>query len=187
MPPPPEDACQKENVLLYVGRLEEKQKKFSRVAAMWKDALADALPDWRLEIVGDGPDRAACEASLAGVPRVVFHGFQNPAPFYAKAKILVMTSDFEGFGLVLVEAMSAGCVPVVLDSFAAVHDIIDGANGNGVLVPAPFDKKRFAASLAALMRDTPRLAAASAAARATSRNFSIATIVDKWEMLFTAL
>ena len=176
---------EKENVLLYVGRLEEKQKKFSRVAAMWKNELADALPDWRLEVVGDGPDRAAYEASLAGVPRVVFHGFQNPAPFYAKAKILVMTSDFEGFPLVLVEAMSAGCVPVVLDSFAAVHDIIDGANG--VLVPAPFDESRFAASVDALMRAAPRLASLSAAARATSRNFSVASIVDKWETLLAGL
>jgi glycosyltransferase involved in cell wall biosynthesis len=154
---------------------------------MWKDELADALPDWRLEVVGDGPDRARYEASLAGVPRVVFHGFQDPAPFYAKAKILVLTSDFEGFGLVLVEAMSAGCVPVVLDSFAAVHDIIDGANGNGVLVPAPFDERRFAASLAALMRDAPRLASLSAAARKTSRNFSVASIVDKWETLLAGL
>ena len=154
---------------------------------MWKDELSDALPGWRLEVVGDGPDRAAYEASLAGVPRVAFHGFQNPAPFYAKAKILVMTSDFEGFPLVLVEAMSAGCVPVVLDSFAAVHDIIDGTNGNGVLVPTPFDERRFAASVDALMRAAPRLAALSAAAHATSRNFSVASIVDKWETLMAAL
>ena len=170
-----------------MDRLDENPKRFSRVAAMWKNELADAFPAWRLEVVGDGPDRAAYEASLVGVPRVVFHGFRDPEPFYAKAKIFVKTSDFEGFPLSLVESMSAGCVPVVLDSFAAVHDIIDGANSNGVLVPTPFDERRFAASVAALMRDAPRLAGLSAAACAMSRNFSVASIVDKWETLLAGL
>ncbi len=184
-PAPGAASAPKEDVLLYVGRLEERQKRFSRVAALWKGRLADAFPGWRLEVVGDGPDRAAYEARLADAPRVAFRGFQDPSAAYARAKILLLTSDFEGFPLVLAEAMAAGCVPCALGSFAAVHDVL-GAGG-GVVVPAPYDEGRFAEAVAALMRDCGRLAATAARARAVAAAFTVARVVDRWQALFQSL
>lgn len=55
------------------------------------------------------------------------------AKYYEESEILVMTSIFEGFGLVLTEAMSRGCIPIAFDSFKSVHDIVDSGR-NGMLI-----------------------------------------------------
>ncbi len=185
--PAPDDTATrtKENVLLYVGRLEEKQKRFSRIAALWKERLADAFPDWRLEVVGDGPDRAAYEASLADAPRVSFLGFQNPSSAYARAKVLLLTSDFEGVPLVLVEAMAAGCVPCALGSFASVRNVLGG--GGGVIVSAPYDATKFSEAVAALMRDETRLAATAETARIVASTFTVERVIDQWQTLLEGL
>lgn len=57
--------------------------------------------------------------------RVVFTGWQDPESFYRDASILCLTSDFEGWGMVLTEAMTFGAVPVAFNSYAAITDIID--------------------------------------------------------------
>ena len=172
----------KENVILYCGRLDEHQKCVSRVLDVWRMVM-DALPDWRLEIVGDGPDRMRYEEQAAHLHRVSFVGFQRPESYYAKAKILVMTSDFEGWGLVLVEAMSYGCVPVALGSYEAVWDVInDGVNG--IVVPIPFNIQYFASSVLLLVKDAYRLNQLAEQAMASSRRFSVEATVDKWEVVF---
>lgn len=124
---------EKENLIIYVGRLEETQKRVSRVIEIWR-RVADLLPDWKLEIVGDGPDRQKYEMMAKELPRVAFEGFQDPAPYYARAKLLLLTSDFEGFALVLVEAMASRCVPIVLGSYPAAYDIVRGGGGSGAYV-----------------------------------------------------
>lgn len=174
-------ASEKDNVLLFVGRLEERQKRFSRIAAMWR-AMALRHPEWRLEIVGDGPDREDYEKTLDGVEMVSFEGFKSPEKYYRKAKILVMTSDFEGFPLVLVEAMAAGCVPVVLGSFAAVHDVVD--DSCGTVVPMPYSEKRFTAAIEHLIDNEAELHKKSSSARIFARRFSVCSIVDEWERIF---
>ena len=178
------EAGEKEHVLLYVGRLCETEKRVSRLLEVW-GLLAPAFPDWRLEMVGDGPDCADLEARAKGLPRVAFHGSCDPAPFYAQARIQLMASEYEAFGLVLVEGMSAGCVPVVLGSYAAVHDLIDGTNG--IVVAPPFDAAAFAAPVRALMGDPALVAAFSARAKASVGKFSLEATVARWEALFTRL
>jgi len=172
---------EKENVLLYVGRLEEKQKRFSRIAELWRNQLANEFTDWHLDVVGDGPDRESYEKMLNGVPRTTFHGFKNPSIYYQKSKILLMASDFEGFPLVLAEAMSAGCVPVALGSFPAVYDIINARNGR--VVKTPYNGVSFAKTVAALMRDDKLLGLVADNARSSAKKFSVEHVVDKWEEL----
>lgn len=112
--------------IIYVGRLDFVQKRVYRVIDTW-NLLENDYPDWQLTIVGDGPDRVNLEnhVKALNLRRVHFEGFQNPVPYYRRASILMLTSDFEGFPLVLAEAMSCGVVPVVYNSYAAVKDIID--------------------------------------------------------------
>lgn len=74
--------------------------------------------------------------------RITFYGFQNPDEFYKKSLVSCMTSNFEGFGMVLVEAMQYGCVPFAFDTFTALHDIIDDGV-NGFIIP-PFDEDKYA-------------------------------------------
>lgn len=175
----------KENVILYVGRLEETQKRVSRIVGAWSK-LADVLPDWRLEIVGDGPDRGKYELMAKDLPRIAFKGFCDPAEHYARAKMLLLTSDFEGFGLVLVEAMSAGCVPIALGSYSAVYDIIDdGVCGR--ILPMPFDAKQMEDAVIRLARNQDDLLRMAKSGKESSARYSVGTIVDAWESVLCNL
>ena len=172
----------KERAVLYVGRLEETQKRVSRVLEVWRRLAPDG---WRLDIVGDGPDRATLERAAEGLPNVTFHGFQAPAPFYARARLLLLTSDFEGFGLVLVEAMAAGCVPVVLGSYPAAYDLVRGTNG--VVVAPPFSVEGFTRVVGDLMTHPAVLDGMAEGARETAEAYSVDSAATRWKVLFNEL
>lgn len=174
--------CAKENVILYVGRLEETQKRVSRVLDIWRE-LSGRLPEWRLEIIGDGPDRARYEQMSAEIPRVEFKGFQSPSEFYAKAKILLLTSDFEGYGLVLVEAMASKCVPIVLGSYSAAYEIV----GEDLVVPVPFCRDVFVKKILGLIEDDQRYVCLQDLGLRRAAAYSVDSIVVKWIDLFEEL
>lgn len=106
-----------------------------RIIETWK-LLEAKYPDWRVTLLGDGPDRAGLEALAKqyGLLRLTFAGFQNPLPYYQRASILMLTSDIEGFPLVLAECMSYGVIPVVYASYPAVYDIVKDQE-NGIIIP----------------------------------------------------
>ena len=181
---PPLSPREKENAILYVGRLEETQKRVSRVVEAWKK-LSARFPNWRLDIVGDGPDRASYEEQAKGIDRIAFHGFRDPSEFYAKSKILLLTSDFEGFGLVLVEALAAKCVPLALGTYPSVHDIINGANG--IVVMPPFETDRFSETLADMLNHPDMVASMADVGSRIGKLFSVGNVVDQWEALLKGL
>ena len=176
-------AAEKEKILLFVGRLENGQKRVDLLLKIWAK-LEKAFPQWRLEIVGDGPSRGGLEAlaGTLGLQRVTFEGFQKPEKYYRRAPIFCMTSAFEGFPMVLAEAAAFGCVPVAFESFAAVRDIISDGE-NGALVP-PFDLDKYAETLAALMRDDALRERLAANTAQICEKFAPAKIVNRWEALF---
>ncbi|MGN0835630.1 MAG: glycosyltransferase [Candidatus Spyradosoma sp.] len=150
----PVDFSAKRKELLFVGRIEMKQKRPDLLLKIWAK-LESRFPEWSLRLVGPGDD---CDidalknlAASLGVSRWSLEGRQNPEPYYRAASVFCMTSAFEGFGLVLVEAASLGCVPVAFNSYPAVRDIIDDGE-NGFVVPA-FDLDAYAETLAQLMSD----------------------------------
>lgn len=122
---------EKENICLIVGRLNEQQKRISMAIKIWRE-IEPLFPDWNLKIVGFGRSEPYYRNLVKkyNLKRVFFEGKQSPLPYYKKAKIFFMTSAFEGFGMTLTEAQQMGCVPVVIDSYEALHDIVeDGYNG----------------------------------------------------------
>lgn len=180
------DFSKKKRELLFVGRLEFGQKRPDLLLKIWA-RLESRFPDWSLRIVGDGPDagkiRALAEA--LGLRRVCFDGFCDPKPKYHDAAIFCMTSEFEGFVMVLVEAAAFGCVPVAFNSFASVSDIIVHGE-NGVLVPA-FDEVAYAEELARLMSDAALRERLALAAREHVSAFASDKIAARWESLFKEL
>jgi glycosyltransferase involved in cell wall biosynthesis len=112
-------------LLLYVGRVSA-EKQIERI----KPILA-AIPEARLAIVGDGPNREALQAHFAGT-NTNFVGYLQGlelAAAYASADAFIFPSCTETLGLVLLEAMAAGC-PVVAANSGGIPDIVtDGENG----------------------------------------------------------
>lgn len=120
--------------LVAAGRLA-RQKNFPLLLEAF--AAADP-PRGRLVILGEGPDRAAIEAQAArlGIAERVFLPGFVPAPqaWFAHAAAFVLSSRWEGFGHVIVEAMAAGAPVIATDCPHGPRDIIrDGETG--LLVP----------------------------------------------------
>lgn len=173
--------CEKKKQLLYVGRLDKGQKRPDRLLKIWK-RLYKKFPDWEMIIVGDGIERRRLEKSAKEMDRISFVGFQSPEQYYREASVLCMTSNFEGFPMVLPEAMAFATLPVAFDSFSAVHDILEDGK-TGVLV-TPFSIKDFADKLSMLMSDEEKLYRMSENCMKDVMRFSLDSIVDRWEHLF---
>ena len=173
----------KEKEILYVGRIEFNQKRTDRVIDIWKE-LEPLNPDWKLTIVGDGDDREDLQNRIDeyGLKNVAIIGFVNPLEYYRRASILLLTSEYEGFGLVIVEAMSNGVVPVVYNSFESANDLItDGYNG--VLQEKPFSVSDFTRKVQELMDKPDYLNELSKISRTVSDDYSIDKIAEKWYKL----
>jgi glycosyltransferase involved in cell wall biosynthesis len=174
---------QKEKEIIYVGRIEYNQKRTDRVVDIWKE-LEPMYPDWKLTIVGDGDDREDLQKRIHeyGLRRVSITGFVNPIKYYKRASILLLTSEYEGFGLVVAEAMNHGVVPVVYNSFESARDLVtDGYNG--ILVDKPFCISIFAKLLQELMDKPNYLNSMSKNCRVASERFSVGAIVKEWYQL----
>ena len=174
----------KKKQILYVGRIEWRQKRVGRLIDIWRYIYKD-FPDWELVIVGDGPIRQVLEQKASKMERVVFTGWQDPESFYRDASILCLTSDFEGWGMVLTEAMTFGAVPVAFNSYAAITDIIDDGK-TGMLVP-PFSHKEFARKLGLLMKDEELRMEMSKNCVQYVKRFDIQNVADEWERTFGRL
>lgn len=168
---------EKENLIVYVGRLDPIVKRSDRVVDVWRE-IADQLPDWRLQVVGDGPGYRQMSANAVHLPRIEFCGFQNPADYYRRAKILILTSEYEGFPAVLLEALSARCVPVVSGGFLSAYDLL--ANGAGVIVPPPWDTKSFGQAVVKLAVDESRRLEMVVRGTGLALDYSSEAVVDRF-------
>lgn len=180
----PECLKEKENVALVVGRMVEGCKKLTRVLKAWQIVENNnKANNWHLEIVGDGPDLANYKriANELGLRRVKFEGYQNPDAYYEKSRLFLMTSAFEGFPMTLVESQQRGVVPVVLDSFSSLHDIVkDGYNGKIVK-----DVKDYAEVILDLIENKNELDRMALNGLVSSRLFSVEKVVDMWQRLIS--
>ena len=179
---PVEKLQSKQKTLLVVSNMTEHAKRISAVLEIWNMVSADkTAKDWNLVLVGDGQDMEYYrrKAKRLGLERCRFEGRQDPLPYYSQSSILLMTSAFEGFGMVMIEAQQMGCVPVVFESTSSVHDIIDDGY-NGLIVPG-FDRKLFAIRLSCLMSDTDGLNRMARNCIGPDDRFSGESIYSKWE------
>ncbi len=137
-------------LLLYVGRLSA-EKEIVRLKELFP-----AVPGMRLAIVGDGPLRAELKRQFEGTA-TVFTGYMQGAELasaYASADMFVLPSRTETLGLVLLEAMAAGC-PVVACRAGGVPDAVEhGVTG---FLFDPNDDESFAATVKQAYNSNGRL------------------------------
>jgi len=177
----------KQKEIIYVGRIDYTQKRVFRVIETWAQ-LEYLFPDWQLTIVGDGEERENIEHMVRDLElkHVNFEGFQSPRTYYERASILVLTSEFEGFPLVLAECMSFGVVPAVYGSYSAVYDIIEDGF-DGIIVSKTeegFNAFEMAERIKSLIEDKNKLNAMALSAIEKSKNYSIDKIYDQWKVVF---
>lgn len=173
----------KNKEIIYVGRIDYTQKRVSRVIETWAN-LEHQFGDWQLTIVGDGVERETIEQKVLNLKlkHVSFEGFQKPRPYYERASILILTSEFEGFPLVLAECMSFGVVPVVYGSYSAVYDIVEDGK-DGFIVPKGnegFNADVMAERIKPLMANHDKLNYMALNAIEKSKNYSIDKIYEQW-------
>jgi glycosyltransferase involved in cell wall biosynthesis len=138
-------------LLLYVGRLSA-EKEIERIKP-----ILEAIPDARLALVGDGPHRQNLEKHFAGT-NTYFVGYlkgKELGSAFASADAFIFPSRTETLGLVLLEAMAAGC-PVVAANSGGIPDIVtDGVNGF-LFAPEEDDKGAIAATMRLLANQQER-------------------------------
>lgn len=176
----------KKKQLLYVGRMDYENKRVNRIVEAW-EKLYGQYTDWELVLVGDGPHKKALTKYVAdnGIERVRFEGFRKEPPisFYKDASIFLLTSDLEGFGLVIIESMSYGVVPIVYGSYEAVYDIIrDGVSG--YITTKPYSREATIDRLRLLMDNREKREEMAKAAMADAAKFTIESISQQWYYMF---
>jgi glycosyltransferase involved in cell wall biosynthesis len=170
--------------VIWVGRFDY-QKRAEVAIDIWKQ-VADKFPDWCLDIYGDGEYESEVTIMASSMRNVFIH---KPTSrifnFYSNSSILISTSLFEPFGLVIAEAMSCGLPVVAFDCpYGPAAIISEGVNGFLI----PFDNMQcFAEKLSLLIEDTSLRKQMGQAALDSSGRFNADLVMPQWMALFEEL
>ena len=169
-----------ETVLVVLGRLEARKGAAVAVSAV-RAHNAHSAHQWRLVIVGDGPERASLEALAAHDEMVTFTGAVDDATKLAwlrRANVVVAPAlRGESFGLVLLEAMAAEASVVASD----IDGYRDAASGFATLFRAGDEDDLERAVREALANEDE---ATIDAAREHARRWSMSSLIDQYEGLY---
>jgi len=176
----------KKKQILFVARIDLPVKRPDKMLQIW-NRIQNKFPDWELIFLGDGKDRLKVEkmAGLMKLNNVRFEGFVDPLPYYYDASVICMTSDYEGFGLVLVEAMQFGVVPITFNNWVSLKDIIKDQD-TGILVSTD-DIVEYSGKLEQLLSSDVIRKRISLNAKEYSKKFNIETIGPRWTELLNEL
>lgn len=176
-----------EKRIIAVGRLT-KQKGFDLLldsAAIMKERI----PDWHLDIFGEGEDRDMLIAKINELQLQNFVSLQgitkNIRREYCSCSIIVVSSRWEGFSMVLVESQSCGIPAVTFDCPCGPADIVVN-NETGFVVPL-CDTKSFAEKTIELAKNENLRKKFGKRAHELSKRFSSESVTEKWEKLIAKL
>lgn len=160
------------------------QKRIDLMIDVWAK-LAKEFPDWKVKVLGEGMLRPQLEEKIRTL------GLQESFLMPGEVKdvttelqasdVLCLTSEYEGFGIVLIEAMAKG-IPVIAFEYVGVHDIInDGVDG--LIVPFG-DVDGYAQKLKQLMTDKESRERLATKALSSVHQFDKERVMKKWEEVF---
>lgn len=172
----------KENIILWVGRMDLHQKRPDLMVRIWRK-IYESIPNWELIMLGDGPDLENTMRLAAGLPRVHFLGNRPSQPYFQRAAICASTSSTEGFPMVLLEAISQGAVPIAFESYAAIHDIIKTSDQ----LVNPFDLDEYTRKLKEIVLNEDLQNKLRQSGSQIAENFTLSNIIVQWETLLTEI
>lgn len=180
---PAQPAPRTGKIVLAVGRLVH-AKGFDVLLHAWSIVIRQA-PDWTLMIVGEGEERPALEAQrdrLGLQDSVLIPGiYPDISKAYEQASIFCLSSRYEGFGLVLIEAMAYGLPIVSTDCETGPRELLD-AGFDAVTVEVD-DYHSLAQALSSLILDADKATRLGQVARQKARHFSSEQVTLKWRAL----
>lgn len=173
--------------VIAVGRYDY-QKNFEDLIRAWK-IVHSSHPDWILEIVGDGSTKDSLtkliEDNKLGNSVVLTPTTPNILEKYLNSSILVLSSRYEGFGMVLIEAQACGLPLVSYDCKCGPKDIITHGE-NGFLVKEG-DIESLAKHISILIENKDLRKEMGVNGRINSERFSEKKVMDMWLELFSGL
>ena len=172
--------------VIAVGRLEW-QKGYDKLIRIWKNVYT-RHPNWQLDIFGEGTLKNELQTQIRQeqVSNITIHPFtDNISKEYANSSICVLTSRFEGFSLVLLEAMRHGVPCVTFDCPYGPSDVVD--NGKNGYVIENDNIELFAEKLSELMDHPETRKTFSEMAIVKAKIFDKEVIMRQWKSLFESL
>lgn len=163
------------------------QKRIDLMIRVWAK-LAKDFPDWQVKVLGDGMLREDLGLMVEGLGLkdsfLMPGGVKDVTSELEASEILCLTSEYEGFGIVLIEAMLKG-IPTIAFEYVGVHDIIeDGVDGYVI----PFgDIDAYAAKLRLLMESEELRERISERALVSVKKFDKERVMQRWVELFDSL
>lgn len=170
-----------DNVIVSIGRME-KEKGFDDLIDI-VSLLKKDIPSIKLYLMGDGSLKESLFMKVKDLKltdNIIFTGFipkDEMAQYLTKAKLYVMTSHTESFGLVLLEAMSYGIPCIAFDSADGAKELLK--NNTGILVPNR-DKGIMSEEIIKLLNDDNKLKNLSKISREYVMNYLPDKVKDKW-------
>jgi glycosyltransferase involved in cell wall biosynthesis len=173
--------------ILAAGRLTP-QKGFDYLIQAFAP-VARAHPDWELVIFGAGVSRSRLERRIADAgmeDRILLPGpTDDVAGEMARSSVYVLSSRFEGFPLVLIEAMAKGMAVVAFDCPTGPRDIVRD-HENGLLIPHK-DVEALSAGIEEMIEDEELRRRCGAAAVDAAREYTMAAIGPRWDAMLHEL
>lgn len=165
------------------------QKRAHLMIEIWRRLETDPqLTGWFFTFVGDSSEVQRLKKKAFDeyhLQRIRFEGRQKPDCYYECASILLMTSGFEGWPMVLMEAMPMGVVPIAFNSFESLQDIISHKE-NGIIIPNN-DMDKYVAGLKWLMTHPGELRDMAVKATKIVDKYSLDSIMEKYSNFFYSL
>lgn len=170
--------------VIAVGRLDY-QKKFDRLIYIWK-IVHEECPDWKLDIFGQGPEKEHLQEMIDAMNLHSIVSINPPTSYireeYLQSSILAMVSSYEGWGLILSEAMTCGLPCVAYACKCGPRDII--SNGIDGFLIEENDKNTFVKQLKKLIKSDELRKEMGQNAKIKSFQFSREIIMNTWINFF---
>lgn len=170
--------------VIAVGRLDY-QKSFDRLILVW-EKVHEHMPDWRLDIFGQGEWKEMLQGMIdeRGLQDCMkLNGpTQNIGKEYSESSMIVMSSHYEGFPMVMIEAMACGLPAVCFDFKCGPRDII-GEGENGLIVPDG-DIEGLAEAIVRLMKEETLRKRMGENAKRVVETYSEERVMGQWINLY---